>query len=78
MLRFVIGSAIVHLPAATHRGSARARTPGRGYARAMRTRRTIESRLFDAVLLVLASAGCQPAPPATRETAPPGGDRPKW
>lgn len=36
----------------------------------MRTRRTIESRLFDAVLLVLASAGCQPAPPATRETGP--------
>ncbi|MBA3392522.1 MAG: hypothetical protein H0T89_07760 [Deltaproteobacteria bacterium] len=34
------------------------------------TRRTIESRLFDAVLLVLASAGCQPAPPATRETGP--------
>jgi len=36
----------------------------------MRTRRTIESRLFDAVLLVLASAGCQPAPPATRDTGP--------
>ncbi len=36
----------------------------------MRTRRTIESRLFDAVLLVLASAGCQPAPAATRETGP--------
>ncbi len=39
-----------------------------------RLRTTIENRLFDAVLMVLAGAGCQPAPTGARTAPPPPPD----